>query len=103
LVKALGRRWCGSLVARASAFERITVEARWVVSPAFTGRGFPVAAVVAMVADGVTVAQIADELPAWRSEDVAEALRSAADALLERELPLVRPGVRVLVGQSLRL
>ncbi len=49
------------------------------------------ATVVAMVADGMTAAEIVRELPSLEVEDVAEALRFAADALLERELPLLRP------------
>ena len=44
---------------------------------------------VAMVADGMTIAQIVAELPDLVAEDVAEALRYAAQALRERELPLL--------------
>jgi len=47
--------------------------------------------VVAMVADGMTAADIVRELPSLEVEDVADALRFAAAALLERELPLLRP------------
>lgn len=71
---------------------------RWVVSPVYAGYG-PGGALLAMVADGMTVAQIADELPGLEVEDVAGALGFAADALLEWELP--GPSrVTVLVGQS---
>ena len=48
----------------------------------------PVATVVGMVADGMTVEEILVDLPDLEAEDVAEALRYAAAALLERELPL---------------
>jgi uncharacterized protein (DUF433 family) len=41
-----------------------------------------------MVADGMTAAEIVDDLPDLVVEDVAEALRSAAEAVRERELPL---------------
>jgi uncharacterized protein (DUF433 family) len=41
-----------------------------------------------MVADGMTVAEITSELPDLAPEDVAEALRYAAEAVRERELPL---------------
>ena len=48
----------------------------------------PVATVVGMVADGMTVEEILSDFPDLEAEDVAEALRYAAAALLERELPL---------------
>jgi uncharacterized protein (DUF433 family) len=51
----------------------------------------PVATVVAMVADGMTSEQIVDEFPELEAEDVAEALRYAAEALRERQLPLQQP------------
>jgi uncharacterized protein (DUF433 family) len=41
-----------------------------------------------MVADGMTVEEILADFPDLEAEDVAEALRYAAAALLERELPL---------------
>jgi uncharacterized protein (DUF433 family) len=47
-----------------------------------------VATVVTMVADGMTAAEIVDDLPDLVVEDVAEALRYAAEAVRERELPL---------------
>jgi uncharacterized protein (DUF433 family) len=48
----------------------------------------PVATVVAMVADGMTVEEILADLPYLEREDIAEALRFAAEAVRERELPL---------------
>lgn len=56
--------------------------------PVVRGLRIPVASVVAMVADGMTAAEIVDELPDLTSDDVVEALRYAAEALRERELPL---------------
>jgi uncharacterized protein (DUF433 family) len=46
--------------------------------------------VVSMVADGMTDAQILDAFPDLGREDVREALRYAAEAVRERELPLVK-------------
>ena len=42
-----------------------------------------------MVADGMTETEILSAYPDLEREDLAEALRYAADALRERELPLV--------------
>lgn len=75
------------------AFDRITVDpARMGGAPCIRGLRVPVATVVAMVADGMTVRQILDDLPYLEAEDVAEALHYAASAVRERELPLRRPG-----------
>ena len=71
------------------AFERITVDPEMMGGmPCIRGLRIPVATVVAMVADGLTVAEIIDELPDLTAEDVAEALRYATEAMRERELPL---------------
>ncbi len=59
--------------------------------PCVRGLRFPVATVVAMVADGMTVAEILDEHPDLEPEDIAESLRFAALAVQERELPLRQP------------
>lgn len=56
--------------------------------PTIRGMRIPVATVVAMVADGMTADEIIDDLPDLVAEDVAEALRYAAEAVRERELPL---------------
>jgi uncharacterized protein (DUF433 family) len=42
-----------------------------------------------MVADGMTVEEIVEALPELEPEDVREALRFAAEAMLERQLPLL--------------
>jgi uncharacterized protein (DUF433 family) len=70
-------------------FERITTNPDVMGGlPCIRGLRFPVATVVAMVADGMTVEQILAEHPDLTREDVREALRYAAEAVRERELPL---------------
>jgi uncharacterized protein (DUF433 family) len=51
----------------------------------------PVATVVAMVADGMSTAEILAELTELEEQDVAQALRYGAAAAWERELPLRYP------------
>jgi uncharacterized protein (DUF433 family) len=71
------------------AFERITVDPDVMGGmPCIRGLRIPVATIVAMVADGMTSAEIVQDLPDLGPDDVAEALRYAAEAMLERELPL---------------
>ncbi|HET7406242.1 MAG TPA: DUF433 domain-containing protein [Mycobacteriales bacterium] len=73
-------------------FERITVDQdKMVGQPCIRGLRIPVATVVTMVADGMTVEEIVDDLPELEPADVAEALRYAAAAVRERELPLRQP------------
>lgn len=70
-------------------YERITIDPDVMGgAPTIRGLRIPVATVVAMVADGMTAAEIVDDLPDLVVEDVAEALRYAAEAVRERELPL---------------
>ncbi|MGD9617798.1 MAG: DUF433 domain-containing protein [Alphaproteobacteria bacterium] len=71
-------------------FTRITVDPRQMGGvPCMRGLRIPVATVVAMVADGMTETEILAAYPDLQREDIAEALRYAAEALRERELPLV--------------
>jgi uncharacterized protein (DUF433 family) len=56
--------------------------------PCVRGLRFPVATVVAMVADGMTVDEILAEHPDLTREDIHESLLYAAEAVRERELPL---------------
>ena len=73
-------------------WERITAEPdKMGGQPCIRGLRIPVATVVAMIADGMTAEQIVADLPPLEVEDVAEALRYAAEALRERELPIRRP------------
>jgi uncharacterized protein (DUF433 family) len=74
-------------------FTRITVDAeRMGGVPCVRDLRFPVASVVAMVADGMTAAEILTEHPDLEIEDIAECLRYAALAVQERQLPLLRSG-----------
>jgi uncharacterized protein (DUF433 family) len=73
-------------------FTRITTNpAQMGGVPCIRGLRIPVATVVGMVADGMTDVEIVDALPDLTTEDVHEALRYAAEALRERELPLTAP------------
>jgi len=51
----------------------------------------PVATIVGMVADGRDHASIIDLYPDLEPEDIAEALRYAAAAVRERQVPLIAP------------
>jgi uncharacterized protein (DUF433 family) len=57
--------------------------------PCIRGLRFPVATVVAMVADGMTNEEILLEHPDLEVEDISEALKFAALAVRERQLPLL--------------
>jgi uncharacterized protein (DUF433 family) len=57
--------------------------------PCIRGLRIPVATVVGMVADGMTNGEILQAYPDLEAEDIREALALAAEALRERELPLV--------------
>jgi uncharacterized protein (DUF433 family) len=71
------------------AFQRITVEPEKMGGmPCIRGLRIPVATVVGMVADGMAEREILDAYPDLESEDIREALRFAADAVRERQLPL---------------
>jgi uncharacterized protein (DUF433 family) len=70
-------------------FDRITVRAEQMGGiPCIRGLRIPVAAIVGMVADGMTPEEILGAYPDLESADIEQALRYAADAVRERELPL---------------
>ena len=70
-------------------FARITIEPEKMGgTPCIRGLRIPVATVVAMVAEGMSQDEILDGYPDLEREDIREALRYAAEALRERELPL---------------
>jgi uncharacterized protein (DUF433 family) len=71
------------------AYERITTDPDVMGGvPCIRGMRFPVASVVAMVADGMTTDEILAEHPDLTREDIHESLLFAAEAVRERELPL---------------
>lgn len=70
-------------------YTRITVDpARMGGVPCIRGLRIPVATVVALLAEGAVEEEILSDYPDLEPEDIREALRYAADAVRERELPL---------------
>lgn len=75
------------------AFPRITIRADQMGgAPCIRGLRIPVSIVVDMVADGMGIEEILELYPDLEREDIPEALRYAAEAVRERELPLVANG-----------
>ena len=73
----------------AGGVARITVNPRQMGGvPCIRGLRIPVATLVGMVADGMSADEIVAELPPLELEDVAAALRFAADVVSDREIPL---------------
>ncbi len=73
-------------------FTRITVNSNQMGgTPCIRGLRIPVAAVVGMIAEGMTETEILAAYPDLAREDIHEALRYAAEAVRERELPLAAP------------
>jgi uncharacterized protein (DUF433 family) len=71
-------------------FTRITVDPQQMGGvPCIRGLRIPVATVVGMVAEGVDEKEILRAYPDLESEDIREALRYAAVAVREREIPLL--------------
>lgn len=71
-------------------FDRITIRQNQMGGvPCLRGMRIPVATVVGMVADGMTDAEILAAYPDLEPEDIRVSLRFAAEALQERELPMV--------------
>ncbi len=72
-------------------FQRITVNPRQMDGvPCVRGLRIPVATVVGMVADGMSEEEILKTYPDLEREDIREALRYAAEAVREREIPSVK-------------
>lgn len=70
-------------------FERITVDPDQMGGvPCIRGLRIPVATVVGMLADGMQPAEVLRHLPDLEPEDIREALRYAAEAVREREIPV---------------
>ena len=71
------------------AFPRITVNpAQMGGVPCIRGLRIPAATVVGMVAEGMAEQKILEAYPDLELEDIREALRYAAEAVRERELPV---------------
>ncbi len=72
-------------------FERITVDPGQMGGvPCIRGLRIPVATLVGMIAEGMGDQEILKAFPDLEAEDIREGLRYAAEALRERELPLVK-------------
>jgi uncharacterized protein (DUF433 family) len=71
-------------------FTRITINPKQMGGvPCIRGLRIPVSTVVDMVADGMSEEEILKSFPDLEREDIHEALKYAAEAVRERELPLV--------------
>lgn len=73
-------------------FSRISVDpAQMGGVPCIRGMRIPAATVVGMVAEDMSTDEILRAYPDLVAEDIREAMMFAAEALRERELPLVVP------------
>lgn len=73
-------------------FTRITVDpAQMGGAPCIRGLRIPVATVIEMIADEMTVNDILNAYPDLTEEDIHESILYAAEAVREREIPLVCP------------
>lgn len=71
-------------------FTRITINPHQMGGvPCIGGLRIPVATVIEMIADGMTNDEILNAFPDLESDDIREALRYAAVAVREREIPLI--------------
>ncbi len=71
-------------------FDRITIKPEQMNGvPCIRGLRIPVATVVSMVAEGMSTQEILDAFPDLQAQDISQALYYAAEALREREIPLV--------------
>ena len=71
-------------------FSHITVNPKQMGGvPCIRGLRIPVATVVGMFADGMKEKEILESFPDLISEDIHEALLFAAEAVREREIPLL--------------
>lgn len=73
-------------------FERVTIDPEQMGGvPCIRRLRIPVATVVGMVADGMSEMQILAAYPDLEAADIREALKYAAEAVRERELPVAVP------------
>ena len=81
-----GRRSCNTM-----KFRYITINPDQTGGvPCIRGLRIPVATVLGMVADEMTFQEILESYPDLVHEDITESLRFAAEAVRERELPLIK-------------
>ena len=79
-----------TLTVSAMEFTRITIDPKRMGGvPIIRNLRIPVATVVDMVADGMSEAEILLAYPDLEAPDIKEALRFAAEAVREREIPLL--------------
>lgn len=71
-------------------FTRITIDPKQMGgTPCIRSLRIPVATVVGMLAENMTIEEILRTYPDLEVEDISAALRYAAEAVRERELPLL--------------
>ncbi len=71
-------------------FTRITIDQDKMGGvPCIRGLRIPVATVVGMFASGMSIDEIIEDYPDLKHDDIYEALSYAAEAVRERQLPLV--------------
>lgn len=71
-------------------FIRITINPKQMDGvPCIRGLRIPVSTVVGMVAEGMTEEEILEAFPDLERQDIQEALKYAAEAVRERQIPLV--------------
>ncbi len=71
-------------------YTRITVNPKQMDGvPCIRGLRIPVATIVGMISDGMSEKEIIKAYPDLEYEDIRESLRFAAEAVREREIPLV--------------
>lgn len=74
-------------------FARITIRPEQMGgAPCIRGLRIPVSVILELVADGATIEEIVALYPDLERDDISEALRFAAEAVRERELPLASSG-----------
>jgi uncharacterized protein (DUF433 family) len=72
------------------SFSRVTIDpAKMNGVPCVRDLRIPVATIVGMMAEGMTQKEILSAYPDLEEDDIRETLQYAAEALRERELPLI--------------
>jgi len=71
-------------------FTRITIDPEQMAGlPCIRGLRIPVAAILELVAEGLSFPEILKLYPDLENEDIKEAFKYAAEVLKEREIPLI--------------